>query len=83
MISSHLLAEVEQTCSHVVVMHNGRLVAVGSVAEIARTGAIQLAVENPQLAQEILRAAGVDSQTVPARRSLEDIFIEMVGAEHD
>ena len=82
-ISSHLLAEVEQTCSHVVVMHNGKLVAVGSVAEIARTGAIQLAVENPQLAQEVLRAAGVDSQTVPARRSLEDIFIEMVGAEHD
>ena len=82
-ISSHLLAEVEQTCSHVVVMHNGKLVAVGSVAEIARTGGIQLAVENPQRAQEILRAAGVDSQTVPARRSLEDIFIEMVGAEHD
>ena len=82
-ISSHLLAEVEQTCSHVVVMHNGKLVAAGSVAEIARTGGIQLAVDNPQLAQEILRAAGVDSQTVPARRSLEDIFIEMVGAEHD
>src|ERR1019366_2616863 len=60
-ISSHLLAEVEQTCSHVVVTHNGRLVAVGWVAEIARTGGMQLAVENPQLAQEILSAAGVDS----------------------
>jgi len=82
-ISSHLLAEVEQTCSHVVVMHNGKLVAVGSVAEIARTGGMQLAVQDPQLAQEILAAAGVDSQTVPARRSLEDIFIEMVGADHD
>jgi len=82
-ISSHLLAEVEQTCSHVVVMHNGKLVAVGSVAEIARSGGMQLAVKNPQLAQEILAAAGVDSQTVPARRSLEDIFIEMVGADHD
>jgi len=82
-ISSHLLAEVEQTCSHVVVMHNGKLVAVGSVAEIARTGGVQLAVKDPRLAQEILAAAGVDSQTVPARRSLEDIFIEMVGADHD
>jgi len=80
-ISSHLLAEVEQTCSHVVVMHNGKLVATGSVAEIAGGGAMQLAVQNPQLAQEILAAAGVDSQTVPARRSLEDIFIEMVGAD--
>jgi ABC-2 type transport system ATP-binding protein len=82
-ISSHLLAEVEQTCSHVVVMHNGKLVAVGSVAEIARSGGMQLAVKNPQLAQDILAAAGVDSQTVPARRSLEDIFIEMVGADND
>jgi len=82
-ISSHLLAEVEQTCSHVVVMHNGKLVAVGSVAEIARSGGMQLAVKNPRLAQEILAAAGVDSQTVPARRSLEDIFIEMVGADHE
>jgi len=81
LISSHLLAEVEQTCSHVVVMHNGKLVAVGSVAEIASAGGVQLAVTNPLLAQEILAAAGVDSQTVPARRSLEDMFIEMVGED--
>jgi len=80
-ISSHLLAEVEQTCSHVVVMHKGRLVAVGSVAEIAGAGRMQLEVKNPQQAMEILAAAGVDSHTVPARRSLEDIFIEMVGAD--
>jgi ABC-2 type transport system ATP-binding protein len=80
-ISSHLLAEVEQTCSHVVVMHKGRLVAVGSVAEIAGPGRMQLEVRNPQQAMEILAAAGVDSQVVPARRSLEDIFIEMVGAD--
>ncbi|HEX7462823.1 MAG TPA: alpha/beta fold hydrolase, partial [Dermatophilaceae bacterium] len=81
MISSHLLAEVEQTCSHVVVMHKGRLVAVGSVAEIAGAGRMQLQVGNPQQAMEILSAAGIDSHTVPARRSLEDIFIEMVGAD--
>ena len=80
-ISSHLLAEVEQTCSHVVVMHNGKLVAVGSVAEIAGAGGMHLAVSDPQLAQEILAAAGVESQTVAARRSLEDMFIEMVGED--
>ncbi len=33
-ISSHLLAEVELTCSHVVVMHAGRVVTVGRVAEL-------------------------------------------------
>ncbi|MEO6143942.1 MAG: alpha/beta fold hydrolase, partial [Dermatophilaceae bacterium] len=80
-VSSHLLAEVEQTCSHVVVMHKGRLVAAGSVAQIAGAGGMQLAVKNPQQAVAILAAAGVDSQTVPARRSLEDIFIELVGVD--
>lgn len=82
-ISSHLLAEVEQTCTHVVVMHKGRLVAVGSVAEIAAAGRMQLAVDDPARAVQILAAAGVPAEAVPARRSLEDIFIEMVGQDHD
>jgi ABC-type multidrug transport system, ATPase component len=40
-ISSHLLSEVEQTCSHVVVMHHGTLIAQGTVAELlaGRSGA--------------------------------------------
>jgi ABC-2 type transport system ATP-binding protein len=38
-LSSHLLAEVEQTCSHVVVMNQGRRVAAGPVAEIIGAGA--------------------------------------------
>jgi ABC-2 type transport system ATP-binding protein len=33
-VSSHLLAEVEQTCTHVVVMSSGRRIAAGGVAEI-------------------------------------------------
>src|SRR5690606_294768 len=33
-VSSHLLAEVEQTCTHAVVMSKGERVAAGSVAEI-------------------------------------------------
>ncbi|HRW19544.1 MAG TPA: alpha/beta fold hydrolase [Dermatophilaceae bacterium] len=33
-VSSHLLAEVEQTCSHVVVMHAGRVVTTGRVADL-------------------------------------------------
>ncbi|MDI9581400.1 alpha/beta fold hydrolase [Thermobispora bispora] len=37
-ISSHLLAEVEQTCSHVVVMHRGRLVSAGPVRELLKRG---------------------------------------------
>jgi ABC-2 type transport system ATP-binding protein len=38
-VSSHLLAEVEQTCTHVVVMHRGELIAYGTIEEILnRTG---------------------------------------------
>ncbi|WP_226345483.1 alpha/beta fold hydrolase [Agilicoccus flavus] len=33
-VSSHLLSEVEQTCTHVVVMNRGRVVAAGSVADL-------------------------------------------------
>lgn len=33
-VSSHLLAEVEQTCTHVVVMNRGRVIATGSVADL-------------------------------------------------
>ena len=38
MLSTHLLSEVEQVCTHVGVMHVGRLVAQGSIADL-RAGA--------------------------------------------
>jgi ABC-2 type transport system ATP-binding protein len=37
-VSSHLLAEVEQTCTHAVVMSRGRRVAAGPVSEIVGSG---------------------------------------------
>ncbi|MFD5317155.1 alpha/beta fold hydrolase [Streptomyces sp. NPDC127098] len=37
-VSSHLLAEVEQTCTHLVVMDGGRLVRSGPVGEITGSG---------------------------------------------
>ncbi len=82
-VSSHLLAEVEQTCSHVVVMHRGRLVAAGSVAEVAGTAAVQLAVDDPARAAEVLVAAGIGVQAVPARRALEDVFLDLIGERSD
>ncbi|MGE3287892.1 MAG: alpha/beta fold hydrolase [Pseudonocardia sp.] len=57
LVSSHLLAEVEQTCSHVVVMHQGRVVAHGAVEEIiAGGGAASFAVDAPRRAAEVLAA---------------------------
>ncbi|WP_460606371.1 ATP-binding cassette domain-containing protein [Jatrophihabitans fulvus] len=82
-VSSHLLSEVEQTCTHVVVMHKGRVVSAGSVDEISGTDGAQLAVSDPVRAAEILAAAGMEADLVPARRSLEDVFLELIGEEVD
>lgn len=38
-ISTHLLAEVEQTCDQVLILHRGRVVAEGTVAEVVRRAA--------------------------------------------
>jgi ABC-2 type transport system ATP-binding protein len=57
LVSSHLLAEVEQTCTHVVVMHKGRVVADGTVEEImAGGGAATFAVDAPERAAAVLTA---------------------------
>lgn len=55
-VSSHLLAEVEQTCTDVVVMHRGRLVASGGVHDIiAAGGEATFRVDDADRAAEILR----------------------------
>lgn len=87
LVSSHLLAEVEQTCTHVVVLHRGRLVAAGSVAEVvegaagAASARMQLAVDNPARAAAVLAASGIEAQLVPARRALEDVFLGLTGED--
>jgi ABC-2 type transport system ATP-binding protein len=56
LVSSHLLAEVEQTCTHVVVMHRGKLVAAGEVADIAAVGGeATFRVDQPTEAADVLR----------------------------
>ncbi|MGH3951890.1 MAG: ATP-binding cassette domain-containing protein, partial [Pseudonocardiaceae bacterium] len=56
LVSSHLLAEVEQTSTHVVVMHRGKLVADGAVGEIvAAGGEASFVVDQPTQAAETLR----------------------------
>src|SRR5262249_11793301 len=62
-LSSHLLAEVEQTCSHVVVMHQGRRVAAGPVAGIVGDGAALLVgTTQADRAVSVLRGlAGIES----------------------
>jgi ABC-2 type transport system ATP-binding protein len=80
-VSSHLLAEVEQTCTHVVVMHKGKVVAAGSVVDIAGAGGVQLSVADPPRAAALLEEAGMVATLVPARRALEDVFLGLIGGD--
>jgi ABC-2 type transport system ATP-binding protein len=65
-VSSHLLAEVEQTCSHVVVMVGGRLVAQGPVEAIIGDGtSVLIDVDDPARAGRIAALVkGVDEVQV-------------------
>ena len=55
LVSSHLLSEVEQMCSHIGVMHAGRLVAQGTAAEVRAGNEARATVETDQTAA----AAGI------------------------
>ncbi len=55
LVSSHLLAEIEQVCSHAVVMDRGRLVTQGSVATLlAGSTSAYLEVDDPVRGREVL-----------------------------
>jgi ABC-2 type transport system ATP-binding protein len=49
-LSSHLLSEVEQVCTHVAVMSLGKLLAQGTLEELQGRGATRLQVETEQAA---------------------------------
>jgi ABC-2 type transport system ATP-binding protein len=63
LVSSHLLAEVEQTCTHVAVMHKGEKVADGPVDDIVGDSpSVQFEVSDPAAAMTVLdEIAGVRS----------------------
>jgi ABC-2 type transport system ATP-binding protein len=72
LVSSHLLAEVEQTCSHVVVMHKGEVVAAGPVEEVVGdSSTVSLDVSDVAAATGVLeRLPGVRSVTPDGTRGL-------------
>jgi ABC-2 type transport system ATP-binding protein len=68
-VSSHLLAEVEQICTHVGVMRTGRLVFQGSLPELRRTGAARVTVQtaDPEAAARVLTGLGLaDARAITA-----------------
>ena len=76
LVSSHLLAEIEATCTHVAVLHKGSVVAQGELAELLEAGAPALLVSTPDVEASLdaLRDNGI------AARSTEDgLFVELIG----
>ena len=65
LVSSHLLAEVEQTCTHVVVMNRGSVISSGTVRELtAAGGQTEIRVDDAIRAQSVLDASGHDGAVI-------------------
>lgn len=69
-LSSHLLDEIEQVCTHAAVMNRGTLIAQGPVAELASHTRGRLAVTTPDPAEavRVLKEHGVTDLTVTGDR---------------
>lgn len=85
LLSTHLLAEVEQICTHVGVMHLGRLVAQAPLAELraAVTPRVRVETDRPADAARVLRALGltdVDTTGATATGALDGVAPEKVVA---
>ena len=86
LVSSHLLSEVEQICTHLGVMREGRMVAQGTTAEVRGAGVVTVRVETgqPDRAAEVLTRMGATSvSTSPTgvRADAGDLEPEAVVAE--
>lgn len=68
LVSSHLLSEVEQMCTHLGVMSAGKLVAQGSLAELRDSGRphLQVVTRDAARAVEVLGRLGASDVVVAA-----------------
>ncbi|QPP10237.1 alpha/beta fold hydrolase [Streptomyces bathyalis] len=79
-VSSHLLAEVEQTCTHLVVMDRGRLVQAGAVAEITGSGeTLLIGIDGPPPSDAVVgKVAGLPG-VISAARADEGLLVRLGG----
>jgi len=59
LISSHLLSEIEQICSHIGIMHAGRLITQGPVEEVRGAAGQRVRVDTPDAAAAMAVLAGL------------------------
>ncbi|MFG2801678.1 ABC transporter ATP-binding protein [Streptomyces pseudovenezuelae] len=73
-LSSHLLDEIEQVCTHAAVMARGRLITQGSVADLAAGARGRLVVTTPDAtdAARVLKERGVGDVVIAEDRVTSD-----------
>jgi ABC-2 type transport system ATP-binding protein len=77
-VSSHLLAEIEQTCSHVVVMAKGQKIAQGTVEEIVGTGgAVLVGLADDADAGRAAEVLAALPGTGPVERTDEGLVVDL------
>ncbi|MFE2758024.1 ABC transporter ATP-binding protein [Actinosynnema sp. NPDC059335] len=76
-VSSHLLSEIEATCTHVAVLHRGTVVAQGELAELLHADSSSLLVVTPNVDEALnaLRAARISARPIE-----EGVRVELIGA---
>ncbi|MFE7382433.1 alpha/beta fold hydrolase [Streptomyces zhihengii] len=79
-VSSHLLSEVEQSCTHLVVMDRGRLVQAGPVAEITGEGDTLLVTTDGEVADPVVEKLATLPGIGSAVRSGEGLLVRLDGA---
>lgn len=75
-VSSHLLAEVEQMCTHAAVMSQGRLVAQGPLGELRRAGSARIRLLTPDAgaARAVLAGLGLAAEAGGSQSDGEMLF---------
>jgi ABC-2 type transport system ATP-binding protein len=67
-LSSHLLDEIEQVCTHAAVMSRGRLITQGPVAALSCAGRLVVTTPDPAEALRVLKEQGVTGLTADGDR---------------
>jgi ABC-2 type transport system ATP-binding protein len=77
LVSSHLLAEVEATCTHVAVLHKGSVVAQGELSELLEAGDAKLMVSTPDVTVAV---NSLRDNRIPAREVPGGVHVDLAAA---
>ena len=76
LVSSHLLSEVEATCTHVAVLHQGVAVAQGELGPLLEAGSPTLLVVTPRITEAV---EALRDRRIAARAVSEGLLVDLNG----